>query len=519
VKKTAIIIGAGPAGLTAAYELLHSSADITPIIIEASNMVGGISRTEDYKGHKIDIGGHRFFSKSEKVLSWWNNILPLQAVHTIDEDISISYQGKKHTISLPEIGPDPDLHDEVMLIRKRKSRIFFAGNFFDYPLSLSFETLRKLGFVRTIRVGWSYLLAKLFKRKEKTLEDFFINRFGKELYETFFKEYTEKVWGMKCTEIKPDWGHQRVKALSLGAAIGSALRSWWHKVFRFYKAKETHTSLIEHFMYPKYGPGHLWETVAKRVVEKGGQIHFGKEVYEIHTDGDVVTGVKVKDASGITETLPAQVVISSMPIKHLVKALGSHAPQEVHTIASGLPYRDFLTVGILARKGDTTEIPDDTWMYVQEKGMHAGRVQLFNNWSPYLNPHDDKIWIGVEYFCREGDSLWSMNDESLRELAVKELALMGLVTEEHVLDGTVIRQPKAYPAYTGTYERFDELRTYVDTIKNLYLVGRNGMHKYNNQDHSMLTAMAAVENIVSGNSNKDHIWAINTDQEYHESRS
>jgi protoporphyrinogen oxidase len=482
-------------------------------------MVGGISRTEDYKGHKIDIGGHRFFSKSEKVLSWWNNILPLQAAHTIDKKISLSYQGKKHSISLPEVGPDPEAHDEVMLIRKRKSRIYFAGNFFDYPLSLSFETLRKLGVTRTIRVGWSYLMAKIFKREEKTLEDFFINRFGKELYETFFKEYTEKVWGMKCTEIKPDWGHQRVKALSLGAAIGSALRSWWHKIFRFYKAEETHTSLIEHFMYPKYGPGHLWETVAKEVKNKGGVIHFEKEVCEIHTENDVVVAVTVKGVDGTTEKIPAQVVISSMPIKHLVSALGDHAPQNVHDIAQGLPYRDFLTVGILAKRSTTQELPDDTWMYVQEKGMHAGRVQLFNNWSPYLTPHDDKVWIGVEYFCTEGDGLWGMSNESLQELAGSELAKMGLIQKEDVLDGTVIRQPKAYPAYTGTYDRFQELRAYIDTINNLYLVGRNGMHKYNNQDHSMLTAMAAVESIVSGNTNKEHIWAINTDQEYHESRS
>ncbi|HQI00517.1 MAG TPA: NAD(P)/FAD-dependent oxidoreductase [Deltaproteobacteria bacterium] len=521
--KTAIIIGAGPAGLTAGYELL-TKTDIKPVIFEMTGDIGGISKTVDYKGNRIDIGGHRFFSKSDAVMEWWQSILPVQGAPSRD-DIRL---GRKINLS-PRIGaPDPGQTDKVMLIRNRVSRIFFLRAFFDYPISLKLDTFKNLGLTRTAKAGLSYVKTAVFPiRQEKSLEDFFINRFGRELYETFFKDYTEKVWGVPCTEIQPDWGAQRVKGLSITKAIAHSLKNALIKDTSIHQ-KGTETSLIEQFMYPKLGPGQLWEEVASRIRSMGGSIHLGRKVVGIETAGRRVEAIRVLDGGTNTLTsLRGDYFLSTMPVKELIEGMVPAAPAEVREVADGLIYRDFITVGLLLKKmkirnkaagtaadGNIT----DNWIYIQERDVRLGRLQIFNNWSPYMVKDQDTVWLGLEYFCNEGDSLWSKPDDQFAEFAIDELAKIGMIDKADVLDSIVIRMPKTYPAYFGTYTRFHVIRDFVDGFENLFLIGRNGMHKYNNADHSMLTAMTAVDNIRENNPSKENIWEINTEEEYHESR-
>lgn len=521
-QKTAIIMGAGPAGLTAALQLLNTT-DIVPIVLEKSTYMGGISRTLKYRGNRIDIGGHRFFSKSDRVMEWWMNILPIER-DTSDRE-TLTYHGATRDMSFRQTGPDPAYEDRVMLIRNRKSRIYFLSKFFDYPISLSKDTLVKLGLRRTLRIGVSYLKSVLFPIKNvTTLEQFFVNRFGKELYLTFFKEYTEKVWGVPCSKISAEWGAQRIKGLSITKTIAHYVK----KQFRADKQisqKATETSLIEKFLYPKFGPGQMWEEVARQVALKGGRIITGMDVTDVHMEGDRVTAVTAKDAaSGEQTDFAGDYFLSTVPIKELVRSMRRETPSEIREISDGLLYRDFITVGLLLRELAITEedspgkLISDNWIYIQEPDVLAGRLQIFNNWSSYLVADPDTVWIGVEYFCYETDSIWNLSNEEMINLAKRELHRIGIIDQADVLDGTVHRMAKTYPAYFGTYSRFDQLRTYLDRVDNLFLVGRNGMHKYNNQDHSMLTAMTAVENIAQGRTDKSNIWAVNTEMEYQETR-
>ncbi len=514
---TAVIIGAGPAGLTAAYELLERTG-IRPIVIESSEYMGGISRTVNYKGNRIDIGGHRFFSKSDRVMNWWLSILPMQSAGSQ----TIAYRGRSRSVSAPE-GPDPQTEDRVMLIRARRSRIYFNRTFFDYPIKLSASTLRKLGLLGSTRIGFSYLRRALFPiRPERNLEEFFINRFGAELYRTFFKSYTEKVWGVPCNEISAEWGAQRVKGLSITAALLHYAKGFLGGT-RGIAQKKTETSLIEQFLYPKYGPGQMWDEVASIVRGRGGEIFTGHRVVRILTDGDRVRGVVARRASdGQERQIDADWVFSSMPVRHLIRALDTPVPEEVTRVAEGLAYRDFITVGVLLRRLRVAE-PDgnrirDNWIYIQEPDVLVGRMQVFNNWSPYMVADPNTTWIGLEYFCYSHDDIWNWPDEKIAALAHEELARIGLAAREDVLDSVVIRMPKTYPAYFGTYDQFGAIRDFVGRFKNLYMVGRNGMHKYNNQDHSMLTAMTAVDNIVEGRADQTNIWDINTEEEYHEEK-
>ena len=528
-KKTAIIIGAGPAGLTAAYELLERT-DIKPIIYEASDSIGGISRTINYKGNRMDIGGHRFFSKSDRVMDWWKNILTLQGSPSKDEIIlDKKYSGQKHNLKTVPGGPDPEKEDKVMLIRKRISRIFFLRKFFDYPVSLNASTFRNLGVVRVVKIGISYVWIRIFPvKKEKSLEDFFMNRFGKELYETFFKDYTEKVWGVPCSKIDPDWGAQRVKGVSISKTIEHALKKRFRKD-ESVSQKNVETSLIEQFMYPKYGPGQMWETVADIVSSKGGDVFMGNVVLGIINEENRISGVRVRDKkTGQISVKSADYVFSTMPVKELIASLEKNAPEDVRKISDGLVYRDFITVGILLKRlaiqNETDQhtvgnIVPDNWIYIQERDVSIGRLQIFNNWSPYMVADlENTVWMGLEYFCSEGDSLWGKSDDEFKKFAAGELEKIGIIRKEDILDSTIVRVPKTYPAYFGTYHRFDIVRKYVDTYENLFLIGRNGMHRYNNQDHSMLTAMLAVENISKGVTTKDNIWAVNTEDEYHEGK-
>ena len=482
-QKTAIIIGAGPAGLTAAYELLNRT-DIKPIIYEMTEDIGGISKTINYKGNRIDIGGHRFFSKSDRVMQWWQNILPSQ-----------------------------------MLTRTRLSRIFFLRKLFDYPLSLNLNTFSNLGFMRIIKIGLSYIKTRFSPIKnERSLEDFFINRFGKELYLTFFKDYTEKVWGIPCNRIRPEWGIQRIKGLSISKALLHAVK----------KQKNTETSLIGQFMYPKLGPGQMWEQVARIIKEKGGEIYLEHKVIGLkHHDNKIVEAVVKKKTTNDLITKTADYFFSTMPVKELIQSLQNGAPREVRHVAHGLIYRDFITAGLLLRKlkikNETriktiNNIVPDNWIYIQERDVKLGRIQIFNNWSPYMVKDENTVWIGLEYFCNEGDELWNKADESFAKFAIDELAKIDIIEKEDVLDKVVIRMPKTYPAYFGTYDQFHVIKNFTDKFENLFLIGRNGMHRYNNQDHSMLTAMAAVGNIINNIKSKHNIWAVNTEDEYHEEK-
>ncbi len=512
-EKKAIIIGAGPAGLTAAYELLKRS-DIKPIILEKSGYIGGISRTIDYKGNKIDIGGHRFFSKSDRVMQWWLNIFPVE--HRIDKDFEISYQNKTTRIKHQTKPTDAD---RVMLVRKRVSHIYYLRKFFQYPVSANFNTLKKLGFLKTGGILLSYFKAMLFPiKEERSLEDFFINRFGEKLYRTFFKDYTEKVWGISCKEISPEWGAQRIKKLSIFRTLLHAIKKTNNKDI---SQKGTDTSLIEQFLYPKFGPGQLWEEVARQIIEMGGEIHMNTSVSQIAHDGEKILSVQAMQHNNI-QGFEADYFFSTMPVKELVMGLQPAAPENINTLAKGLMYRDFITVGLLVNKlllkneENPQKLVADTWIYIQEKGTKIGRLQIFNNWSPHLVKDKNNVWLGLEYFCRKGDEIWSMNDEEIIEFATNELSEIAVIYKEDVIDSVVVRDENTYPAYFGTYNRFDEIKQYINGFENLYLVGRNGMHKYNNSDHSMLTAMVAVDNIVDGVKNKDNIWSVNTEQEYHE---
>lgn len=514
--KKAIIIGGGPAGLTAAYEFIQNT-DIQPVVLEQSEFWGGISRTVNYKGNRIDIGGHRFFSKSDVIMDWWCKILPILSE---EKTIKISYQNKSkelNTIDFPSEGKN---FDNVMLVRSRKSRIYYQKQFFDYPISLTPETVWKLGLFNTFLIGMSYLKSVAFPIKnEKNLEDFFINRFGKKLYKTFFKDYTEKVWGIKCTEISSEWGAQRIKGLSIRKSIAHFLnKKFSKKSGKDISQKDTETSLIEYFLYPKFGPGQMWEEVARKVVENKGELHQNLKVTKIETQDNKILAVTTQNQLTKEEVVfEGDYFISTMPVQELIASLETEVPDNVNEVAKGLVYRDFITVGLLLKKMTKEEITDN-WIYIQEPYVKVGRLQIFNNWSPFLVKDENTKWVGLEYFCYEGDELWNKSEEEMKQLAIDEMIEIGMIRREDVLDSVVIKMPKTYPAYFGTYDKFNEIVEYTNQFENLFLIGRNGMHKYNNQDHSMLTAIQAVQNIKNGVFSKENIWAINTEQEYHEEK-
>jgi protoporphyrinogen oxidase len=517
--KTALLIGAGPAGLTAALEFLRRS-DVHPIVLEASHEIGGISRTIRHNGNRIDIGGHRFFSKSDRVMNWWMDLMPPEA--SADTQHALRHQNKSRTIRTGDSGPTPETTDLVMLVRPRKSRIYFLRRFFDYPIKLTGDTLGKLGLVRTFKIGVSYLFARLFPRKvEKSLEDFLVNRFGRQLYLTFFKSYTEKVWGVPCEEISAEWGAQRIKGLSLTTAVLHFLKkAFASRKDEAIQQKGTETSLIEKFLYPKYGPGQLWEHAADQIREQGGEILLGWRATRLFVEGDAITAVEALSDTGQRRRFDADYVFSTMPVRELIDAMDTPIPSDVREVSDGLQYRDFITVGLLVdhltvREADGGPLRDN-WIYIQEPDVLVGRLQIFNNWSPYMVADPSKTWIGLEYFCYQTDALWKMTDEDLKKFAIAEVEKIGILRASDVTDAHVVRVPKTYPAYFGTYDRFHVIRDFLDHFHNLYLVGRNGMHKYNNQDHSMLTAMTAVDNIIAGVRDKDNVWSINTEMEYHE---
>ncbi|MCK5018431.1 MAG: NAD(P)/FAD-dependent oxidoreductase, partial [Candidatus Peribacteraceae bacterium] len=563
--KIAIIAGAGPAGLTAAYELIKRT-DITPIVLEATDAIGGIAQTYNYKGNRIDIGGHRFFSKSERVMNWWFNILPPQGKPSADTE------EKKHDIDYvaesvveylcPECIPecrmqnaeckiegnkekikesDPEKEDDVMLQRPRISRIFYNRNFFPYPIGITLKVAGRLGWINTFLIGMSYIKAQIFPEKDETyLDGFFKNRFGRRLYATFFRDYTEKVWGVPCCKIKADWGAQRIKGLSLKRAVVHAVKDLFSSDFS--KAqKNRETSLITRFYYPKYGPGQMWEKVRDQINCCGGEVKMGKRVVGVKYGNEAmdnklqiagyklkVTSVTVEDVStGNCEEMKCDYFFSTMPVRHLINQMHPQPPDRVQEVAEGLIYRDFLTVGLLLKKlhvkvkGEkpADSVPDN-WIYIQEGDVRVGRVQVFNNWSPYMVVNNkETTWIGLEYFVDEGDDLWIKKDEDMIKFGIEEMEKINFLKKEDVLDSCVLRMPKAYPAYFGSYDNLHVVKDFATQFENMFLIGRNGMHRYNNQDHSMLTAMKAVDNICEGRVDSSNIWEVNAEEEYHEEKS
>ena len=468
--KKIVIIGAGPAGLTAGYELLRKGFEVT--ILEESLDIGGISKTVNHNGNRIDIGGHRFFSKIDKVNSWWQEILK-----------------------------------DDLLKRDRRSRILYQRKLYDYPISLNQNTIKNLGLKKIFKIGLSYLRSRIIKKEEKNLEDFFINRFGKELYQTFFKDYTQKVWGVPCTKIDALFGHQRIKGLSVTKVLIHGLK----KLFVKDKISKTETSLIEEFSYPKFGPGQLWEKAALKIKEMGGNIIFEEKAIKINHKNGKICSVSTEAGN----EYGCDILLSSMPVRDIIEAIGESVAKNIKDIAGRLEYRDFIIAGLLLERIKINGL-DDNWIYIQEPDVKMGRLQIFNNWSPFLVNDSSKIWLGLEYFCQENDDMWDMSEESFLSLAIGEMEKLGFIDRDDVIDKVRIKVKKAYPSYFGSYNRFDEVKEYLNTFDNLFCIGRNGQHRYNNMDHSMMTAFEAVDVILNGGQ-KHRLWSVNTEKEYHES--
>ena len=490
--------------------LLLKETNIHPMILEESNTLGGLAQTVIHHGNRMDLGGHRFFSKDQRIRDLWEELLPLQGSPAHDD----KFLNRKTT--LKEQGPDPEQTDRAMLLRSRLSRILYLRKFFAYPIALKPETFLNMGLSRTLNASMGYLKAMLHKQSELSLEDFMINRFGRPLYEMFFEDYTQKVWGKHPREIDARWGAQRIKGLSLRKALFNAL----------HKSAKVETSLIEEFWYPKLGPGQLWEVMAEEIRRMGGEIRLQTSVEGLIQQDGHVKSLHIT-TQGQRSILPLKnaLVISSMPIRDLITGM-QNVPRLVQDIAKTLPYRDFMTVGLLVSKlnlRNTTRIPTlgnivpDNWIYVQERDVRLGRVQIFNNWSPYLvaDPQNT-VWLGLEYFCDEGDELWSMDDPEFIQFASAELEKLGFIEARNILDSVRIKVKKAYPAYWGSYCYFDHIKDFLCTFDNLYCIGRNGQHRYNNMDHSMLTALQALEVIKNPSLGQSVLWQVNAEEEYHE---
>ena len=465
--KPVLIVGAGPAGLTAALKLTEQGVPV--LVLDQDCQVGGLARTVEYKGFRFDIGGHRFFTKVHSVTMVWREIL-----------------------------------GDEFLRRPRLSRIFYRRRFFDYPLK-PFNALWNLGIWTSLSVLFSCLWIKMFQiEPERSLTDWVSNRFGRVLFRIFFKSYTEKVWGISCDRIEPQWAAQRIKGLSLKTAVLSMLMPWRDRGIK---------SLIEEFEYPRLGPGQMWEAFAQRITNAGGSIRLNSRVVALHHDQQAVASVEV-ESDGRRYLQPVSHVISTMPVRQLVQQLAPAAPKAVVEAAGALKYRDFLTVALMI---DQRHVFPDNWIYIHDDSVQVGRIQNYKNWSPDMVPDERFTCLGLEYFCFDSDGLWSTSDADLVALATRELESIGLVKPGLVRDGTVVRAPKAYPVYDEGYQlALGEAREFLAGFENLQLVGRNGMHKYNNQDHSMLTAMLAVRNLFG---ESHDLWAVNADDEYHEEQS
>ncbi len=516
MKKKVIILGAGPAGLTAGYYLLKNSKDYEVIIVEKDTLVGGISKTINYSGNRMDLGGHRFFTKEKQINNIWQEILPVQGKGSYD-DILL-----KSNKNFSPKGPNPEKEDKVFLIRNRVSRIYYSKKFFDYPVNLSFNTIKNLGLIKTIQSGFSYLKSILVKKEETNLENFYINRFGKKLYSIFFEGYTEKLWGRNPKNIDASWGKQRVKGIS----IKEVLKDYFCRLLKI-KNKSKETSLIESYYYPKYGPGQMYEEIAKEYQNLGGKLLKEYEVIKINNNKNTIKSIICMHNNKKIE-IEGDIFISSIPIKDLISQMNK-VPKKPKEVAINLPYRDFITIGLILDKiklknktkiKTLNNIIPDCWIYVQSTDVKLGRIQVFNNWSPYLvKDIDNTISLGLEYFCTENDSFWNKTDEQLKEQALEELTKMNIIDKDtKIIDYHIEKVKKAYPAYFDSYKDFNIVKDYLNNINNLYCIGRNGQHRYNNMDHSMMCAITCINNILNNIESKDNIWNINTEEQYHEEK-
>lgn len=515
-KKIVIIVGAGPSGLSAAYSLLKLTNDVKPILIEESDAIGGLSRTYFINGNGIDIGPHRFFTKNEKVFNLWKEILPVQNAPAVDDKILNRFvTGNSQSV-------DPEKSDKVFLRRRRFSRIYYRNHFIEYPIKLNLSTIMSLGIKKTIVAGFSYLKSCFYKLPETNLEAFMINRFGKVLYEIFFEEYTKKVWGTHPSLISAEWGEQRIKKISLRKVLLDALCS----SLKLKLKKEI--SLIDEYYYPKLGSQQMWDLMAEEIKNKGGEIILNSKVVKINLsdEKDCIKSVEyVNTLTNEVNKTDTDIVISSMPVKDLILSITSEVPQQVKAIAENLQYRDFILVNFVLKninlKNNTKyptiqNISPDSWIYLQDKGIKAGRLDLMNSFSPYIIRDFKKdILINLEYFCNENDEFWNKQDNEIIEFAINELKNLNIADSKDVSEVHCLRFKKVYPAYFGSYSQFDEVKNYINQINNLYCIGRNGQHKYNNMDHSVLAGIIAAETICN-HTDKGCLWDVNSDKEYQE---
>ncbi len=510
-KKNVIIIGAGPAGLSCAYSLIGT--DYTPIIIEADSSVGGLAKTIYENGNGTDIGPHRFYTKNDKIMNLWDKILPIQGALSCDDILT------NRNIILNKNGPDPEKENNVFLRRKRFSRIYYSNHFLDYPLKLNFQNLFALGISKTFIAGLSYLKSCFYKIPETNLESYMINHFGKVLYELFFKDYTQKVWGVHPAEISKEWGVQRIKGISLSKILLNA----FCLIFAIKQKKEI--SLTEEYFYPKLGSSQLWDAMAEKIKQSGGKIILNSEVIYVNKKGNKIVSVKVRNKNGSIMELFGDIFVSSMPIKTLFTNMND-VPQKIYNSAANLSYRDFILVNFVTKKinlKNNTKFPTinniapDSWIYLQDKGIKAGRLDIINNFSPYIvKNYKENVVINLEYFCNENDEFWNESDENIINFAVSELKKLSVIDDGDIKTSKVIRIKKAYPSYFGSgYDKFEQIKDYINTFDNLYCIGRNGQHKYNNMDHSVLSGLTASR-VIMKDFDKNILWGINTDSEYQE---
>lgn len=514
-----VIIGAGPAGITAAYEF-SKHPNFETELFEKADFIGGISATLDFDGNKVDLGPHRYYTKSDRVQKLWETVLPLQGKPTVD-DVEL-----EHNLPFSKLAdaPDPEKNDNVFLHRPRLTRIYYRKRFFDYPVKLSLNTIKGLGFINMVKIGLTYGTSLFFKRKETNLENFFINRFGTHLYKTFFKDYTEKLWGNKCSDISAEWGAQRVKGIS----VVVILREILGKIFLRNKFKTKQTTLIESFYYPKLGSGQMYERMAEISKANGAKISLSSDVEKIIMKNGRIDSVVV-NTDGVKHEVKGDNFISSMPLRELIEKMDCDVPQDVKEVAQGLPYRNVRLAAFLLKKlkiKNTTKIKTyndlvpDVWIYIQEKNVKAGRMEIMNNFSPYVvKDNKNTVCLTVEYFCSDTDDLWTMSEEKFLQLALNELVQMDIAEKDQFISQKSFKIAKAYPAYFGSYQHFNIVKEFIDSIPNLYVIGRNGMHKYNNMDHSVLTALETVDCITGKTTDKTAVWNINTEQIYHEEKT
>ena len=520
-KKNVVIIGAGPAGLSTAYKLLKSSDKYDVTILENSKTVGGISKTIEFDGYKIDTGIHRFFTKNEEVNKLWNEVLKTQSKPAYDD---IILNRKKE---YDKNGIDPEKEDKCFLKKDRYTSIYYNNKFYDYPVKLNIKTITNMGLLTFIRAGFSYLKTAILKKKEKNLENFYINRFGKVLYKMFFESYTEKVWGLHPSKISADWGKQRVKGLS----IRKIVKEYIKKLFHLKNNTNTETSLIDSFIYPKLGSGQVYEEMANTITKLGGKIIYEVNIKEINIKNNNINKIiYLKDNK--KETIECDICVSSMPIKNLFESLKNiNIPKTVYNSAVSLPYREFMSVGLVVAKFNMNSnskiktinnIIPDSWIYIQDASVKMGRLQVYNNWSPYMfnkkEEINDRVMFTLEYFCSKNDKYWNMSDNEFIDFAISEAEKLNIIKKENVINSVRIKVDKAYPAYFGTYKDINKIKKYINNnINNLYCIGRNGQHRYNNMDHSILTGLRTVDAIMN-KITKEEVWNVNVEQEYHEEK-